>query len=159
MPSIVAQATPRNRERISRQRKCCPSPGLTAAAPTVPVAILGTQATAQFRSSYGTPMPCLCTRRTRWLTMQPTKRSAFPVFAATLLMFVVGGCAGGGTTSNRIDPTGKQAALQCPYGYTVTCEVRKIGRIHHGTFGKDYDSCSCVSTSIHGETRPVVPRL
>lgn len=89
--------------------------------------------------------------------MQPTKHWVFPVIAAALLMLVSGGCAGGGGASSRIDPTRNQAGLQCPVGYTVTCDVRTTGRIHHGTFGKDYDSCSCVSTSQHGETRPVIP--
>jgi hypothetical protein len=90
--------------------------------------------------------------------MQPTQRPLIFLFAATLLMLASGGCAGGGGTGARIDPTAGQAGLQCPAGYTVTCDVRTTGRIHHGTFGKDYDSCSCVSTSQHGETRPVIPR-
>lgn len=90
--------------------------------------------------------------------MWPTKRPVFPLYAATLLVLTLGGCAGGGGTSARIDPTATDAGLQCPVGYTVTCDVRTTGRIHHGTFGRDYDSCSCVSTSQHGETRPVIPR-
>ena len=89
--------------------------------------------------------------------MQPMTHPVFPVFAAALLMLVLGGCAGGGGGSNRVDPMARESGLQCPVGYTVTCDVRMTGRIHHGTFGKDYDSCSCVSSSQHGETRPVIP--
>lgn len=89
--------------------------------------------------------------------MQPTKCPVIVLSAATLLTLILGGCAGGGT-SGRIDPTASEAGLQCPVGFTVTCDVRTTGRIHHGTFGKDYDSCSCVSSSQHGETRPVIPR-
>lgn len=91
--------------------------------------------------------------------MQPTKGPAFAVFAAALPMLVLGGCAGTGAAGGGMEPASNRAGLQCPAGYTVTCEVRKIGRIHHGSFGRDYDSCSCVSTSIHGETRPIIPRL
>jgi hypothetical protein len=88
--------------------------------------------------------------------MQPTKQTAIPVFAAALAMLLLEGCASGGGGSPRM--TG-QAALRCPAGYTVTCEVRKIGRIHHGSFGKNYDSCACVSDSSHAQTTPVIPRL
>lgn len=74
-----------------------------------------------------------------------------------VLTLVLSGCAGGGGAAGGA-PAARQAGIECPPGYTVTCEVKMTGRIHHGTFGKDYDSCSCVSTSQHGETRPVVPR-
>jgi hypothetical protein len=71
-------------------------------------------------------------------------------------MLLVGGCASGGGGSPRM---ARQPPLQCPSGYTVTCEVRRIGRIHHGSFGGNYDSCACVPESSHAKTTPVIPRL
>ena len=88
--------------------------------------------------------------------MQATKRTAIRGLAAALAMLFLEGCASGGGGSPRM--TG-QAALRCPAGHTVTCEVRKIGRIHHGSFGRNYDSCACVSNSSRAQTTPVIPRL
>lgn len=87
------------------------------------------------------------------IMMRRSKRTALPVLAATLSMLVFAGCAGGGSTR-----AGGQAGLQCPAGFTVTCEVRTTGRIHHGSFGKNYDSCACVSNDRHAQTAPVIPR-
>jgi hypothetical protein len=53
----------------------------------------------------------------------------------------------------------RQEAIQCPPGFTVTCEVRSLGRIRHGTFGRNYESCACVSSDLQSETTPVIPRL
>jgi hypothetical protein len=88
--------------------------------------------------------------------MQPTKWLAIAMLAAALAMLFLEGCASGDGGNLRMT---EQAALRCPAGYTVTCEARKIGRIHHGSFGKNYDSCACVSNSSHGDTTPVIPRL
>jgi len=88
--------------------------------------------------------------------MQRTKWTALPVLAAPLAILFLEGCASGGGGSPRM---AGQADLRCPAGHTVTCEVRKIGRIHHGSFGKNYDSCACVSDSSHAQTTPVIPRL
>ena len=88
--------------------------------------------------------------------MQPTKRTAIALLAAPLAMLFLQGCASGGGGS--LGATG-QVGLRCPAGYTVTCEVKRIGRIHHGSFGKNYDSCACVSNSSHARTVPVIPRL
>jgi hypothetical protein len=77
------------------------------------------------------------------------------MLATALAMLLLEGCAGGGSSPRMPG----QAALSCPAGYTVTCEARKIGRIHHGSFGKNYDSCACVSNSSHAQTTPVIPRL
>jgi hypothetical protein len=79
-----------------------------------------------------------------------------PALAAALTVGILGGCASGGGGTPRATT---QAAMHCPPGFTVTCEVRKIGRIHHGTFGKNYDSCACVSSDLHSETAPVIPRF
>jgi hypothetical protein len=88
--------------------------------------------------------------------MQPTERKAFPLLAAALSMLLLESCASAGGGSARM--TG-QAGLTCPADYTVTCEVRTTGRIHHGSFGKNNDSCSCVPNSSHAQTIPVIPRL
>jgi hypothetical protein len=87
--------------------------------------------------------------------MQPTGRTAIPVLATALAMLLLEGCVSAGSRP----PMTRQAALSCPAGYTVTCEVRKIGRIHHGSFGRNYDSCACVSNDSHAQTTPVIPRL
>ena len=73
---------------------------------------------------------------------------------ATASILLLSGCAASGHTR-----AAGETGLQCPRGYTVTCEVRKIGRIHHGTFKKNYDSCSCVSDSMRSQTVPTIPRL
>jgi hypothetical protein len=85
--------------------------------------------------------------------MPSTKQSAILAASAMLLLE---GCASGGGSSLR---TAEKAALRCPAGYTTTCEVRRIGRIHHGSFGRNNESCACVSNSRHSETTPVIPRL
>lgn len=87
---------------------------------------------------------------------ESTKRIPFLVLASALAMLLLEGCASGGSARR---PLGQQPALQCPVGYTVTCEVRKTGRIHHGSFGKNYDSCSCVPNSSRPQTSPVIPSL
>jgi hypothetical protein len=89
--------------------------------------------------------------------MQRTKRTLIPVLAAALAMLFLEGCAGAGGGSPRM--VGPAAGLSCPADYTVTCEVRTTGRIHHGSFGKNYDSCACVPNSSHAQTTPVIPRL
>ena len=80
---------------------------------------------------------------------------AIHVLAARLVMLALHGCAGGHGSSR----VARQAPLKCPVGYTVTCEVRKVGRIHHGSFGNNYDSCGCAPSSSQAETTPVIPRL
>jgi hypothetical protein len=87
------------------------------------------------------------------IMMRRNERTALPVLAAILSMLVFAGCAGAGSTAMA-----RQAGTQCPAGFTVTCEVRTTGRIHHGSFGKNYDSCACVSNDRHAQTTPVIPR-
>lgn len=84
--------------------------------------------------------------------MRRTNRTTIPILTAILSLLIFAGCAARGGSRMA-----KQEGMQCPAGYTVTCEVRKIGRIHHGTFQKNYDSCSCVSNSISQQTVPVIP--
>ena len=87
--------------------------------------------------------------------MRLTKRRVFPVLAAVLSISALAGCASGGGSTRMVS----QEALRCPPGFTATCEVRTIGRIHHGTFGKNYESCACVSSELHSDTATVIPRL
>ena len=84
--------------------------------------------------------------------MRRTKRTVIPVLAAAFSMVILACCAArGGSRMATAE------GLRCPGGYTMTCEVRKIGRIHHGTFRKNYDSCSCVPNSMDPQTTPVIP--
>jgi hypothetical protein len=73
--------------------------------------------------------------------------------AAIASIWLLAGCAAGGGGTHMAT----EAGLQCPKGFTVTCEVRKIGRIHHGTFAKSLESCACVSNTMHSQTVPVIP--
>lgn len=84
--------------------------------------------------------------------MRRTTTMAIPVLAAFLVLLNVAGCAEQGQSRFA-----REQGMQCPPSHTMTCEVSKIGRIHHGTFRKNYDSCSCVPNSIAQETIPVIP--
>lgn len=86
------------------------------------------------------------------------KRSVSSLFTVSLSLLVLGGCATGGGSPGTVPQAAADGSLQCPRGFTVTCEVRKVGRIHHGTFGKSYDSCACVHDSQRG-TVSVIPRI
>ena len=84
--------------------------------------------------------------------MRRMMTTAIPELTALLVLLNVAGCAAQGQSRFA-----REQGVQCPPGHTMTCEVRKIGRIHHGTFRKNYDSCSCVPNSIAQETIPVIP--
>ena len=84
--------------------------------------------------------------------MRRTITTAIPVFAACLVLLNFAGCAEQGQSRFA-----REQGPKCPPSHTMTCEVRKIGRIHHGTFQKNYDSCSCVPNSIAQQTIPVIP--
>ena len=88
--------------------------------------------------------------------MRQLKRKAFLPLAMSLSLMAVAGCAGGGSASGT--RAASDSGLQCPRGFTVTCEVKKVGRIHHGSFGKNYESCACVHDSQRG-TVPVIPAI
>ncbi len=65
---------------------------------------------------------------------------------------ILGGCA---TGTSKAAAT--QANMRCPVGQTMTCEANKIGRIHHGTFRKNYEKCACVPDTTRTLDSPVIP--
>ena len=65
---------------------------------------------------------------------------------------VLGGCV---TGTSKTAAT--QANMRCPVGQTMTCEANKIGRIHHGTFRKNYEKCACVPDTMRTLDSPVIP--
>lgn len=79
--------------------------------------------------------------------------SAFISVALTLAgSLVLSGCATGTGAA-----ASSQANMRCPIGQTMTCEANKIGRIHHGTFRKNYDKCACVPETTRTLDSPVIP--
>lgn len=66
----------------------------------------------------------------------------------------LGGCAAGTGTA-----AASQANMRCPVGQTMTCEANKIGRIHHGTFRKNYEKCACVPDTMRTLDSPVIPTI
>ena len=78
----------------------------------------------------------------------------------SLLLFVsfclfIAGCAANPTEGDappeRVAPsaeysraTAKTSRYQCPAGYVLRCETRRVGRIRFSSIGKDnIESCSC----------------
>lgn len=79
--------------------------------------------------------------------------SGFISVALTLAgSLALSGCATGTGTA-----AATQANMRCPVGQTMTCEANKIGRIHHGTFRKNYDKCACVPETTRTLDSPVIP--
>ena len=84
--------------------------------------------------------------------MRRTITTVIAILWVILSLLNVAGCAAQGQSRMA-----REQGVKCPPSHTMTCEVRKIGRIHHGTFQKNYDSCSCVPHSFGQETIPVIP--
>jgi hypothetical protein len=65
---------------------------------------------------------------------------------------LLGACA-----SDSGERTTRDEAPRCPAAHTLTCEAKSTGRIHHGTFRKDYDRCACVPEGRGSLDSPVIP--
>lgn len=79
------------------------------------------------------------------------------IISVTLMLagsLTLSGCATGASTA-----AATQANMRCPVGQTMTCEANKIGRIHHGTFRKNYEKCACVPDTMRTLDSPVIPAI
>lgn len=70
-------------------------------------------------------------------------------------MLALQGC----TTAGPMHKDANRVSLQCPQGHTMQCEANRIGRIRHGSFGKDNDRCACVPDNGRMIESPKIPAI